>query len=184
MEIWKEIENFDMYEISSEGRVRSKKIVRSRTLSRPPEVKYKILKPHVDKHGYCSVIIQNNYYILKVLVHRLVAKAFIDNPTNLPSINHINENKSDNSVSNLEWCTNVYNSNYGTRNERIGKTARYNMKQCKITDQYDLKGNFIRRWNSLEQIYRELNYNKSNISKCCSNKVKSAYGYIWKYPII
>lgn len=183
MEIWKNIENFDMYEVSNCGRVRSKKIKRSRTLARKPEIKYRILKPHIDKRGYCSVIIQNNYYILKVSVHRLVAKAFLDNPNNLPSVNHINEDKLDNSVSNLEWCTNEYNSNYGTRNERIGKTAKHNMKQCKITDQYDLNGNFIKRWNSLEQIYRELNYGKSNISRCCSGKAKTAYGYLWKHPI-
>ena len=182
MEIWKSIDNFELYEVSNLGRVRSKKIKRSRSLTQPPTINYKILKPHLEKRGYYTVIITNNYYILKVLVHRLVAKAFIDNPDNLPSVNHINENKLDNRVENLEWCTNEYNSNYGTRNERIGNTAKRNMKQCKVTDQYSLDGTFIRRWDSLEQIYRQLGYNKSNISNCCSGKYKKAYNCIWKHP--
>lgn len=56
------------------------------------------------------------------------------------------------------------------------------MKQCKVTDQYSLDGTFIRRWDSLEQIYRQLGYNKSNISNCCSGKYKKAYNCIWKHP--
>lgn len=180
MEIWKTIENFDKYEVSNYGNVRFKVIKRSKHENRPPQISYRLLRP-CTKSGYATVQISNSYYISTRLVHRLVAKAFIPNPDNLPQVNHKDENTLNNNVENLEWCTNEYNSNYGTRNVRISNTSKRNMKLCKKVLQYDLKGNFIKEWDSLEQIYRECGFTKPNISKCCNNKGKTAYKYIWKF---
>lgn len=180
MEIWKTIKDFDKYEISNYGNVRSKIIHRSKSKNKLPSIEYRQLKPCI-KRGYATVQISNDYYILVYLVHRLVAEAFIPNPDNLPQVNHKDENRLNNSVENLEWCTNEYNSNYGTRNERIGKTAKRNMKYAKQILQYDLNGNFIKEWFSLEQIVRECGFNKPNISSCCHNRSKTAYGFIWKF---
>lgn len=180
MEIWKPIKNFDKYEVSNYGNVRSKVIKRSKNESKPPQITYRYLRPCV-KRGYATVQISNDYYILIRLVHRLVALAFIPNPDNLPQVNHKDENPLNNHIDNLEWCTNEYNSNYGTRNVRIGRTSKRNMKLCKKVLQYDLNGNFIKEWFSLEQIVRECGYAKPNISRCCHFKNKTSYGYIWRF---
>lgn len=106
MEIWKAIEGTKGYiEVSNEGRVRS-------LLSGEP----RILKTQVDKKGYIrfSTTIERENMTFKV--HREVAKAFIDNPNNLPQVNHIDGDKSNNSVSNLEWVTNKENAHHAIAN--------------------------------------------------------------------
>lgn len=107
------------------------------------------------------------------LIHRLVAEAFIPNSNNYLEINHKDENKQNNNVDNLEWCTRSYNINYGKRNNNI----------CKAVMQYDKKGKFIKEWKSIMEVQRNLGLNNSNISQCCQNKskYKSVGGYIWKY---
>ena len=75
----------------------------------------------MDSKGYLQVELRDDYGKRKIKkVHRLVAETFIPNPDNLPEVNHKDENKQNPSVSNLEWCTSKYNSNYGIRKERIG----------------------------------------------------------------
>ena len=136
MEIWKTIENFDKYEVSNYGNVRFKVIKRSKHENRPPQISYRLLRP-CTKSGYATVQISNSYYILTRLVHRLEAKAFKPNPDNLPQVNHKDENTLNNNVENLEWCTNEYNSNYGTRNVRISKNSKRNRKLWKTVLQYE-----------------------------------------------
>ena len=110
MEIWKDITGYNgLYKISNKGRVLSLR-------------KDNILKP-IDSHGYKYVHLCNKYHKRKnKSVHRLVCEAFIDNPNNLPEINHIDGNKANNSVDNLEWCTPAQNSyhraNILNRNKR------------------------------------------------------------------
>ena len=82
----------------------------------------KYLKPNMDYRGYCSVELFGDRSRKRVLVHRLVASAFIPNPRELPFVNHKDENPSNNDVSNLEWCTAKYNQNYGTVKERRKQT--------------------------------------------------------------
>lgn len=82
------------------------------------------LKPQVDKNGYLWVNLTYDGKQHNHKIHRLVAQAFIPNPDNLPQVNHINEDKTDNRVDNLEWCTNNYNINYGTCKERAAKTRK------------------------------------------------------------
>ena len=110
-EIWKDIQGYEgMYQVSSHGRVRSFKWNRC-----------KILKTRKDKKGYIVVTLTKHSKNYVPKVHRLVAIAFIPNPNNLPQVNHKDEDKSNNNIDNLEWCTNEYNRNYGTRNERAIK---------------------------------------------------------------
>ena len=102
-----------------------------------------------------------------------MAETFIPNPNNLIFANHKDENKSNNCVSNLEWCTCAYNNNYGTRGKRIGNSL--NMK----VNQYDLSGKFIRQWESIKKATEALKIR--NISQACRNIRKQAGGFIWKY---
>lgn len=163
-EIWRDIPNYDGYQVSNLGRVKSKK---------------KILKPQTTKKGYLYISVYKGKKEIHRYIHRLVAQAFIPNPNNLPQINHKNEIKADNRVENLEWCSPAYNNSYGNGRKIMTKTKIE--KYGKKVDQYDLQGNFIKTWNSIREIERKINIRHSNIINCCKNKVKTAGGYIWKY---
>lgn len=117
-EIWTPIK-YDGYEISNLGRVKSYKVDKKNG---------KIMKPYHDTKGYLQIDLsldgrkrQNRVHLF---IHRLVAEAFIPNPDNLPQVNHKDENKENNCVDNLEWCTNEYNCRYGTHTERVGAKQR------------------------------------------------------------
>lgn len=99
-EYWLPIKGYEgIYSVSNIGRVASLR----RGL---------ILKPALDGKGYYHVVLQTGTHKRTRKIHRLVAETFIPNPLDLPCVNHVNENKADNTVSNLEWCTNQYNSEY------------------------------------------------------------------------
>lgn len=167
-EIWKNIFGYEgLYQVSNYGRVKSLNYKQTR--------KEQLLKQGIDSRGRLKVILCKNKNKKTILVHRLVAQSFLDNPNNLPCINHKDENPLNNNIENLEYCSFLYNDNYGTRNKRIAK------RLSKQVGQYSLDGNFIRSFQSTQEIQRELGFNQGHISKCCNGKQKTAYGFIWKY---
>ena len=118
MEEWRSIPGYEgLYEVSSYGRVKSLERYKSNN-GGIQLIKEKILKPHNTKKGYLTVQFSNKIF----KVHRLVAQAFIPNPDNLPMVNHLDEDKTNNRVENLEWCNRKYNCNYGSRNIRRRET--------------------------------------------------------------
>lgn len=126
METWKQVVGYEgLYEVSNLGRVRSldREIVAERG-GKPFRYKMKgrIIAPQERKHGYLSVCLygkeSKNGRFHQVSVHRIVAEAFIPNPNGYSEVNHIDENKQNNSLSNLEWCDHIYNTNYGTAQKR------------------------------------------------------------------
>lgn len=116
-------------------------------------------------------------------VHRLVAQAFIPNPKNYPIINHKDENPSNNHINNLEWCTLIYNRNYGTANERLIETRNRNKTHGmeKPILQYNFNGELVNKYRSAQAAAREFNKSASHIISCALGKRQSAYGYIWRY---
>ena len=125
MEIWKSIQEFDgLYEVSNMGRVRTIPHLSNYKGKSKRHIKGRIKKISSDKNGYSFVSLYRGKSKKLRKVHRLVAEAFIENPNNLPQINHKDEQKTNNSVSNLEWCSAKYNNNFGTRNARLSETKK------------------------------------------------------------
>lgn len=155
-EQWKPIAGFPNYQVSNRGRVKNIKTGR-------------VLKPRVDGYDYEYVALYKSGKPKDYRIHRLTAEAFIPNINNLPQVNHIDEDKRNNNVTNLEWCT-------ASQNNKHSAHQRY----CRI-NQLSLDGEFIRQWDSSEQIKRNLGYSNGYIIQCCKGKFKQAYGYRWEY---
>ena len=161
--VWKDIPNYEgLYEVSNCGNVRIYKNKR-------------ILKPSDNGCGYLQVVLTKNGERKNYKIHKLVAITFIQNPNGYPCINHKDENKKNNNVNNLEFCTYLYNCNYGTRNYRCTRHRLHKVNQ------YDLFNNFLRTYDSLKEaeLYTGVKY--QNISACCRKSVKTAGEYKWRY---
>lgn len=114
-QIWKDISGYEgKYQVSNTGRVRSLNYKRTG--------KIKVMKLSTNKLGYKIIMLSKNGKCKTWQVHRLVAQAFLPNPNNYPIINHKDENPKNNTVWNLEWCSQEYNINYGTRNEKASNS--------------------------------------------------------------
>lgn len=171
-EVWKEWPIEDHYknilEISSNGEVRNKKTKKLRKL-------------YVNKAGYLWVGTKYGLFTHPT-IHRLVALAFIPNPYNLPCVNHIDENKLNNKVDNLEWCTYKYNSNYGNRNLKIKQYHKNNT--YKRVGCYDLDGNLIKIYNSVSEVEKD-GFCRQSVKDICRNrdnhKTHPRGKYMWKY---
>lgn len=133
-----------------------------------------------DKDGYKLVGLRDGFGNQKQFrVHRLVCEAFILNPENKPQVNHIDEDKSNNRICNLEWCTCTENNNHGTRNVRAGKTIAKVLS--KSVAQYTLDGKLVKIWESTREAERETGICHGSISSAALGKRKKTGGYIWKY---
>lgn len=174
-EIWKPIKGYEkLYEISNYGRVKSL----PRKIGFVIQHEEKILNTYLNKFGYLKVRLTKNYIGKNYFVHRLVAEAFLDNPLNLPCVNHKDECKTNNHVSNLEFCTQKYNCNYGTAIAR--RVEKSIISLSKPVLQFDKQGNLIREWSSISEACRN-GYTASSICQCCQGKRKSHKGFIWRY---
>lgn len=166
IEIWEDIEGYEgIYQISNQGRVRSLKYG-----------KVKVLRPRKNNDGYLQVNLYKNGEVKNYRINRLVATAFLPNPQNLPEVNHIDEDKENNCVGNLEWCDRRYNINYGTRTERTKKPV----------SQFNLNGDLIKRWDSVSEASRELDFNLASISRAARNEYNRCgsnfyKGYYWSF---
>ena len=163
METWKSITDYSNYEISNYGRLRKGD---------------KIIKPTHCTNGYLEYALWKKGIRKVLLAHRLVAYYFLSNPNNLPEINHLDEDITNNNVSNLEWCSSKYNANYGTRNMKCKNANRHNFKSV---SQFDLDGNFIKEYECISDAAREVNGDTSFISRACRGLSYTAYGYKWKF---
>ena len=185
-EIWKPIEGYEgLYEVSNLGRIRSLDRLDVYKGKYKRYFKGKMLNPTFYRGGYLQVQLSKNGKVKVCKLHRLVAQTFLPNPDNLPVVNHKDEDKTNNCVDNLEWCTQQYNINYGTRNERhkqkmIGRTGKKN-HSSKPINQYTKEGKFVKYWESAGSVERVFGYRHENICKNLKGIYKSAYGYIWKY---
>jgi len=194
-EEWRDIEGYEgLYKISSFGRV----------LSVPrPRSSGGIRRASICNSGYLSVALCKDGIKKTLMVHRLVAKAFIPNPLGLKEVNHRDECKTNNNVSNLEWCSREYNQSYGTRIARSVASHDYNasskkaasnhdykaigLKRRKPVLQFDLDGELVRCWSGLCEIREKLGFGTGGIYCACRRKGYGkykqgiAYGFKWFY---
>lgn len=187
-EIWKDITGYEgLYQISNTGIIRS----HDRLIVIPPNPKStygfsyikkgQIIKQITDKSGYMKVLLYDkNSNRKNAFVHKLVAIEFVDNTNNLPQINHKDENKSNNCVSNLEWCTAKYNTNYGTCIKRRSEKQIYNNNRVKAVAKIGDNGEIIEEYISMRNAARVNKLPQSNIFKSCNNNIKCG-GYLWRY---
>ena len=160
MEHWKEIAGYEgLYEVSDLGRVKSLGNNKSR--------KERILKPWKTHDGYLRVGLNKDGHRKPLLVHRLIADAFIPNTNNLETVNHKDEDKTNNTVSNLEWMSRADNIRYSAN------------KSVQMLDKST--GELLATFPSTNEAKRVTGIYKSGISECCLGKRKSAGGYIWRY---
>ena len=172
-ENWKPITGYEnKYEISNFGRVKS-----YAQANRQGRTTY----GHLDKKGYRTVFLYDKpQHGTWFKVHRLVATAFLENPNNYPEVNHKDENKSNNYIDNLEWCTNLYNSRYGTKNQRAAEKNRC----CETTSKkvYSIdKNNNIEYFDSIGEAERLTGNSHSNIVRALKGRTKKCGGRKWFY---
>lgn len=161
-EIWKSVKGYEgLYEVSNTGNVKS--------LS-----KNKILNPCLHKKGYMFVTLTKNKKTKHKYVHRLVADAFIENKLLKTQVNHIDGNKTNNKVENLEWCTDEENTKHAY------ESGLREMKVCVEVEMFSCEGEIISKFNSMSEASRKTGINMGNISRCCNGHCKTAGGYVWK----
>lgn len=184
VEEWKPIRKYKgFYEVSNLGRVRSlprdTKFGQQRKL-----VKGQILKP-IERNGYLYACLCKHNKRTRYAIHRLVADAFIPNYDNLPQVNHRDENKANNRVENLEWCTADYNNRYSDVYKKAAEATKIPVVQ------YTKDGRKIAEYSSMLEASKSTGISVTNISACVRNKrqkdgkghyytTKSAGGFVWK----
>lgn len=171
-EIWKPVKGFEgKYEVSSLGRVKS--------LNYNNTSVEHILKQQY-KQGYYIVCLKHNVF---KRVNRLVAEAFIPNPDNLPYVNHKDEDKTNNIVTNLEWCNASYNVKYGKSMENMleSRKEKNSSNAEKQVLQFTMDGIFVAEYNSASEAARLNGYSQGNISSVCRGVRTIAYNFIWRY---
>ena len=151
----------------------------------------KFLRPTYTKAGYASVELFNKKGSKRLLVHRLVADAYIPNPNNFPQVNHKDENPKNNHMSNLEWCTAKYNMNYGEGAKKRHANVDYskscyrenairNGKKVSIPVAMFSNGVEIKRFESAREASKKTGITHSNILRAMHNERATAGGYTWK----
>lgn len=184
-QIWKDVKGYEgLYQVSNTGRVRSLNYMKTS--------KVQVLKPQRQTQGYLFVRLRKEGKIRTIYIHRLVAEAFIPNPNNYPEVNHIDENKQNNIVSNLEWCTREYNQNYGTINKRRSEKHKGKIlsEEHKANISKALKGKahtkkvicieLKRIFDSASEAAEYLDYNVNTFYHAINNSGR-VKGYTFKY---
>lgn len=181
-ERWVDVPDYEgLYSISNKGRIKSLPRIKNKGTRLEYVSKECLLKASVTKDGYLTVFLCKDGKTKSYALHRLVAIAFIPNNGELSDVNHKDENKLNNCVENLEWCSKAYNTKYGTRTQRVSKPIQQITKDGKV----------LRVFESVKQASRTLGIGSSNIHNCALGKTiikdgkeyvcRSAGGYKWKY---
>lgn len=182
-ETWKDVKDYEgLYQVSDLGSVRSlqREIVRSDMKPQPlPGVDLKLFE---DRYGYLFVVLKNQGKNKKITVHRLVALHFLDNPKNLPVINHKKGNKKDNRAIMLEWTSISANTQHSYDNgfqKALKGSENPSSLSVKMIDKYSFKT--LKIFGSIREASRETNTHQASLSRCINGRQETAGGYMWKF---
>lgn len=178
-EIWKEIEGYEgLYQVSTLGNVKS--------LNYNHTKREKLLVPKKHKSGYFIVMLCKNGQQKNRSIQTLVAKAFVENPDCKPCVNHIDGNKQNNTVSNLEWVTYRENTRHAIKtglrvdSNMRGRKGALNPLSKRI-DQYTKDGTYVKTWDCISDAARHYKGNPCQFINCCAGRAKTCKGYVWRY---
>lgn len=171
-EIWKKIKNYEDYEVSNLGHIRSNKNGRTKMLK--PSIWWP-QESHKTNEKYMCVTLQQNGTRECFAIHRLVATSFVDNPNNHARINHKNGIKDDNRADNLEWCSQSENTIHSMY--VLQKNRKYLERIC----QFDKKGNLIKVFDNVREAANETGAKHGNILKCANRERNVAGGFVWRF---
>lgn len=186
-EIWKWIDGYkNMYQVSNLGRIRSvdRDVYCEVSPNKLQHIFGKVLKQGLNHKGYPIVYLSKDGKQKTITVHRLVAKAFIKNPLNLPQVNHKDGCKTNNQVDNLEWCDNSYNQKHAWKNGLQPSYEENNGRgrPAKAVAMLDLNtGEVLRTFETLASVKRETGINQFNVRSVCLGIRNHAGGYDWKF---
>lgn len=171
VEEWRPITGYEgLYEISNLGRVKT----HHTRIGGLQDTCNHIMKQSI-MGGYYKVVLRKDGKKKMVNVHRLVVCAFLDNRLGLKEVNHVDENKLNNNVTNLEWCSHRYNIAYSHNIEKAYNAAK------KSVNVWRKNGEYVNRYESTHEAARKLHCDQRHISKCCNGKIKSHKGLIFKF---
>lgn len=172
-EEWSDIQGFEgLYQISNYGRVKS--------MSNRSNHKDEMVLKQSIVQGYCQITLTKDGIQKAFKVHRLVANAFLNNPLNLPEVNHINGIKTDNNVCNLEWITTLGNARHAHTTGLARAQKGSENPRSKGVIQMSMDGNVITEFGGMREAERETGISHFKISSCCKGKIESAGGFRWK----
>jgi hypothetical protein len=188
MEIWKDIDGFvGKFQVSNLGNIKGLRRTATNYQGVVSNIPERILKLQLTNNGYCHIALNDRENTRQRLVHRLVAEAFIPNPENKSEVNHIDGDKTNNVVENLEWATASENQTHSYRvlkrkrttpmKGKLGKEHHTSIPVC----QYNPQGEFIAEWAGAAEAARYTNCSNVGINYCCKGKLKTSGGFIWRY---
>lgn len=199
-EIWNDIIGYEgLYKVSNLGFIKSlSRSVTGRDFKVKKYNNERILKPSPYSNGYLGITLCKNGISKQFILHRIIAIHFIPNPKNFSEINHKDENKTNNCINNLEWCSHKYNANYGTKikrtiesfkkngsvsgknNSMFGRKGADNPKSKPVI-QLTLLGKKISEYPSIRIASKKKNVNPASICAVCKGKLMTCGGFKWKY---
>ena len=180
-EIWKDIPDYEgYYQARNLGRIRSLDREVAYNDGRVRILKGKVMKPVMDRGGYLRIHISKEGKTRTFLVHRLVWMAFNGEIQEDFEVNHIDEDKTNNKLENLNLMTHTQNMNFGTRNERIAKAHINNPSKSKPVIAFDTDGNLAFEFPSTMEAERN-GFNQGDLVSCCRGERRTHRGYRWRY---
>ena len=193
-EVWKDIAGYEgLYQVSNLGRVKSLPRELKRFTDRKCLAKERILTAHPNSKGYLRIQLKKDGKTEQRFLHRLVAEAFIPNPSNKGEVNHIDNAPTNNKAENLEWTTHKENMEWSSKcgrydhlKEQRSKYGKMNISKARKCVErkvclIDENGNVIKEYSTLTDACKDYGLDGGGVCRCCQGKQKTCGGYRWRY---